>query len=162
MIIIITIISFILEFMLNSFLYNTVLIPLCVICTLILIEPFFYKNKTKYLIYSFTIGLLYDLIFTGNYFLSSGIFLLIASLIILINKITPNNLLISIIEIITFICIYRTISFLLMSIFQIIPFELELLSKSIFCSLSLNIIFSIILYFIMYIISKKFNIIRIN
>ena len=47
MIIIITILSFILEFLLNSFLYKIALIPLCVICTLILVEPFFYKAKTS-------------------------------------------------------------------------------------------------------------------
>ena len=162
MIIIITILSFILEFLLNSFLYKTVLIPLFVICTLILVEPFFYKAKTKYLVYAFIIGLLYDMIFTGTYFMSAGIFLLIATLIMLINKLTPNNFLITIIEIIIFICIYRIISFLLLALFQVIPFEIIILKKSIISSLSLNTIYSIILYIIMYFISKKFNIIRIN
>ena len=162
MIIVVTIFSFILEFLLNSFLYKTVFLPLCVVCTLILVEPFFYKNKVNYYIYSFLVGLLYDFIFTGNYFFSSGVFLLISLCIVFINKLTPNNFLISIIEIILFICIYRVICFLFMALFQVVPFELSVLSSSIFNSLSLNTSFSIILYFILFFISKKFKIIRIN
>lgn len=161
-ILIVTVLAFILEFIFNSLLYKSILIPLVVISSLILLEPFFEKNKSKYLIYCFLIGLLYDIVYTGNYFLNASMFLIIGVLVVLINKNTPNNLFITLISLILLICTYRTLCFLFLGLLGVIEFSSSVLLKSIYTSLIFNIIYSLILYLTLYFISKKFNIKRIN
>ena len=162
MIIIIITLSFILEFLFNSIFYNSLLLPLTTLVSLILLEPFFNKDKNKYLIFLFLIGLLYDVIFTGNHFLNAAMFLIIGCLVVIINKNTPNNLFKSLIEIIILISIYRTLCFALLGMLKVIQINFNVLLESIYKSLIFNIIYGITLYIIMCFISKKFNIRRIN
>ena len=70
MIIFVTIFAFVLEFFLNSFLYDTIFVPLVVITSLVLLQPYFEKNNNKYYIYCFLVGLIYDFVYTGFYFMS--------------------------------------------------------------------------------------------
>ncbi len=162
MIITVTIISFILEFILNKTLYNSFLSPLIIFTTLIILEPYFKKHKNRYLIYTFTIGLIYDIVYTGTYLMNASMFLIIGIFVRLINKNTPNNFLITIIELIILICTYRFLCFIFLSIIGFIKFNLSIYFESVYTSIILNLIYGILLYFILYFISKKFNIKRIN
>jgi len=47
-IILVTVGAFVLEFFLNSFLNNSIFVPLLVVTSLILIQPYFKKNKSRY------------------------------------------------------------------------------------------------------------------
>ena len=161
-ILIVTILAFILEFIFNGMFYNSYFLPLVVISSLILLEPFFGKDKNRYLIYSFLIGLIYDIVYTGDYFLNAGMFLLIGFIVILINRNISNNFFTTLISLILLICLYRLLCFLYFGLLGIIDFNFNVLLKSIYSSLILNIIYGIILYFVLYFISKKFKIRRIN
>lgn len=162
MIIIVSIFSFILEFLVNYIFDGTCFFGLIVLSTLILLEPFFKKNKNLFYVYCFLMGFFYDLIYTGIYFMNAGLFLFIGFFVMVINSVTPNSFFISIFELFLLICFYRFFSFIFLSINGVIDFEFSLLFESIFCSVLINIIYGIILYFILFFMSKLFNINRIN
>lgn len=162
MIIIITFISFILEYIANGFFHGSIFSGLIVLSTLILVEPYFKKNKDKFYIYCFVVGFLYDLVYTGTYFMNAGLFLVIGWFCNYFNSITSNNFIASIIKLIILIALYRSFTFLFLGINGIIKLDLYLLFKSIYSSMIVNIIYGIVLYLFMYLISKKFDIKRIK
>lgn len=161
MIILIMFFSFVFEFLFNSLFYNSLFLPLCVLISLILLEPF-YRNKDKYLIFSFIVGFLYDIVFTGDIFLNSSLFLLIGGVIVIINRATPNNLFITFFEIIIFIFLYRFFCFLFFGLMGVVSINFSGLFNCICSSFIFNIIYGIVLYFILFFLSLKFNIRRIN
>ena len=162
MITIILCLSFAFEFLFNSFFYNSLFLPLCCLVSLILVEPFFNKDKSRFLIVCFLFGFLYDIVFTGNYFFNASMFLLIGGLVVIFNRSTPNNLFVSLVEIIFLIILYRTLCFLLFSLVGVVVFDFNILFRCVYCSFLFNIIYGFVLYFILYFVSKKFNISRIN
>lgn len=161
-ILIVTFFSFIMEFVFNRFLFNSLFVPLIILTTLILIEPYFKKNEKNYYIYAFVVGFLYDLVYTGNYFMNCGCFLLIAVLVCFVNSNIPNNLVASVLELLVFIIIYRLCSYFLFFVNGMVGFSFMVILRSIYSSLILNVCYGVVLYFILYFISKKFNIKRIN
>lgn len=161
-ILIVTFLAFIMEFIFNRFLFDSLFLPLIILTTIILVEPYFKKNKNKYYVYAFVVGFLYDLVYTGNYFMNSGWFLLIAVLVCFVNSNIPNNLIASILELLVLIIIYRLCSYSLFLINDMVSFSFVVILRSIYSSLILNVCYGVILYFILYFISKKFNIKRIN
>ena len=159
---IVSFLSFILEYIVNGFFHGTIFSGLIIFSTMVLLEPYFKKDKNKFLLFCFILGFLFDLIYTGTYFLNAGLFLTVGVIISFINRVTPNNFIVTILELIFLICVYRILSFLFMFINGVVVFDLNILCKSIYCSLITNIIYSIILYFVLYLISLKFKIRRIN
>lgn len=162
MIILVTVFAFILEFFLNSFLYNSIFVPLVVITSLVLLQPYFKKNNNRYYIYCFLVGFIYDLVYTGFYFMDASLFLIIAIMVNFINSNTLNNLFVSLLEILLLIVLYRFMSFLFLGINGVIVLSFDNLFKSIYSSLLTNILYGVILYFVLYLISKCFRIKRIN
>lgn len=153
--------SFVLEYVFNCFFHNSVFLPLVILTSLVLLRPYF-KSSKSYFIYCFLIGFLYDSIYTGNYFMNAGLFLIIGVLVSFISLNMPNNLFVSILEILVLVSLYRIFSFLFFFFNGVVSFSFKTIFESIYSSLILNIGYGIVLYFILYFVSKKFNIKRIN
>lgn len=160
----ILIVSFVLEGTLSKFInINTnvfnILFP---VVALIIVYPFFRKNNKKYLIYAGIYGLLYDLIYTDTLVLYMGLFIIIAFLISVLNIIFSNNIVnIGFITALV-ITIYRIITYSILVMVNYLNFNINLLFKSIYSSLLLNIIYAFIIYFISDKISYKYHIEKID
>ena len=161
MIIIVSFFSFVFDFFFSCIFMNSLFLPLIILTSIIVLRPYF-KKVNYYYLFCFIIGLLYDLIYTGNYFMSSALFLIIGLLICFVSANMPNNVFVSIFEIVISIVLYRLMCFIFLFFNGVIAFSLDFLLKSIYCSLITNIIYGILLYFILYFVSKKFKIERIN
>ena len=161
-ILIVTFLSFILEYVVNGFFHGTIFSGLIIFSSLILLEPFFKKNKEKFFVFCFIVGFIYDFVYTGTYFMNAGIFLLVGVFVSFINSVTPNNFLVSVLELVLMILFYRVITFFFFAINGVVDFDFFLLFKSIYSSILMNLIYGIFLYFILYFVSCYFNVKRIN
>lgn len=159
---IVSFLSFIFEYIVNLLFHGSILTGLIVFSSLVLLEPYFKKNNNRYFVFCFVLGFLYDFIYTGTYFMNAGLFLIVGFFVSYINSITPNNFLVSVLELILLIAIYRFFSFLFLCINGFIDFNFVLLFKSIYSSILVNLIYGAFLYFVLYLVSIKFHIKRIN
>ena len=159
---IVTFLSFILDYVVNVFFHGSIFTGLIVFSSLVLLEPYFKKNKDKYFVYCFIVGFLYDLVYTGTYFLNSGLFIIIGICVSYINSITPNNFIVSILELVVLIGLYRILGFVYFGINGFVKMSFSILFRSFYYSLIINVLYGIILYFVLYLISLKFNIKRIK
>lgn len=143
MIYLILVISFLLDNLISFFLNTNLLFnPLLSLVSLIIIFRYYHrKDENKYLITSFVLGLVYDIACTDTIFLNAGIYLLLSLFIIKFYKIFSYNLLNSAILLIIVIIIYRSITFLVLSNFNFISFNLYHLLQSIYSSLILNLLY---------------------
>lgn len=143
MIYLILVISFLLDNLISFFLNtNPLFNPLLSLVSLIIIFRYYHrKDENKYLITSFVLGLVYDIVCTDTVFLNAGIYLLLSLFIIKFYKIFSYNLLNSAILLIIVIIIYRSITFLVLSNFNFISFNLYHLLQSISSSLILNLLY---------------------
>lgn len=143
MIYLILVISFLLDNLISFFLNTNLLFnPLLSLVSLIIIFRYYHrKDENKYLITSFVLGLVYDIVCTDTIFLNAGIYLLLSLFIIKFYKIFSYNLLNSAILLIIVIIIYRSITFLVLSNFNFISFNLYHLLRSIYSSLILNLLY---------------------
>jgi rod shape-determining protein MreD len=143
MIYLILVISFLLDNLISFFLNTNLLFnPLLSLVSLIIIFRYYHrKDENKYLITSFVLGLVYDIVCTDTVFLNAGIYLLLSLFIIKFYKIFSYNLLNSAILLIIVIIIYRSITFLVLSNFNFISFNLYHLLQSISSSLILNLLY---------------------
>ena len=162
MIFLISFFSFIFEYFFNILFHGSIFTGLIVFSSMVLLEPYFKKNKDKYFVFCFLLGLVYDIVYTGTYFMNAGIFLIIGCIVIYIDSVTPNNLFVSILELLFLIVLYRFLCFLFLFLNGVIGFDLFLFFRSIYSSIILNIIYGVCLYFILIFISSKFKIKRIN
>ena len=158
----VTFFSFIFEYFVNLISYDSIFIGLIIFSSMILLQPYFKNNRKVYLIYCFVLGFFYDLIYTGIYFMDAGLFLLVGVVVCFINDFTPNNFFVSLLELILLICFYRILSFVFLCINGVADFDFMILFRSIYCSILTNFLYGIVLYFVLYLISSKFHIKRIN
>lgn len=128
--------------------------PLFTISALVLIYRFFEKREKNYFLLVFIIGLLYGIYYTDTYILNMVIFFLSAIFIKFINIYLAHNLLSDIVKVILTIIFYRISTFLILIIIGYFNFDHNLLFKSIYSSLLLNIIFVLISY--LYFRKKEF------
>lgn len=128
--------------------------PLFTISTLALIYRFFEKREKNYFLLAFIIGLLYGIYYTDTFILNMVIFFLSAIFIKFINIYLAHNLLSDIVKVILTIIFYRIITFLILIIIGYFNLDYNLLFKSIYSSLLLNIIFVLISY--LYFRKKEF------
>ena len=160
----ILVISFILQGILSNYISvdTNIFNLLFPIVALIIIYPYFRKNNSKYFIYAGIYGLLYDLIYTDTFILYVGLFIMIAFVISKLNIIFSNNIInIGFITTIVII-IYRAITYLVLIAVNYFEFDMNILFKSIYSSLLLNIIYAIIIYFITDRLSYKYRIEKID
>lgn len=140
------ILSFILEGLISNLIsiQTKLFNPLFTLISLILFNHKY--NLKKYLIISFCIGLLYDIIYTNTLFLNAFIFLLLSYLTYIIFKIINNNLINRVIVSVASIFIYRIIVYLILITRYSISYKI--LINSITSSLLINIIYILIIILI--------------
>ncbi|MFV0250114.1 MAG: rod shape-determining protein MreD [Bacilli bacterium] len=143
------IISFILEMLISNYIpiYTKLFFPLFTLISLIPLHTNI-KNKKKYLITSFILGFFYDVTYTNTIILNAIVFTLISYIIINLNFKIFNKIISLCITTLLVIIIYQIITYLILLLTTYLVFEIHDLITSITSSLLLNIIYSIILFYL--------------
>lgn len=164
MIYLILIITFLLDgFILSVIGPNSLLFPLCLLMSLIIIYPLFKKDEyNKYLFLCAFLGFLYDLVYTGIPLLNIGIFLLAGIILKVIFTLFSNNIISNILTGLLLIFIYRIISYLILVLSGYLNFSFLELLKGLYSSVVVNIIYIIVFYLASISISDKFRIQRFS
>ena len=161
--IIITIISFLLDSFISSYIpitvsnYN-VLVPMLTIVSLIVIYPYFNNNSKNYLITCLSFGILYDITFTNTLGLNLALFLGLGYIILFLDGALSNNLFSLIIKMLIIIIIYDLITYLILLMLNYIDYGILTLIFKIGKSIILNTIYLTISYFLTNSIAKKLHI----
>lgn len=138
------------------------LTPLFLLTSLTILYPYFKKNNFNFVILSIICGLFYDISFTGSPFINTISFGICSGFIILgYNYMNYNVVNSNFINVIV-ICIYRIISYLLLCIIDYVTFNETFLIEGICNSLLVNVIYGIIIFIIISLIAKIFNIKRVE
>lgn len=154
MIVIVLLISFMLDGIISNLIpLSSLFIPLFSVVALLVLYPNFHNNKIKYLIYSGSLGLLYDLVYTTTPFINTFSFLITALIITIICKFITVNKLNLILIILFVILFHETITYLLLCLFQYRIFNNMTLIEGLYSSLIINVIYG----YILYIIVEKIN-----
>lgn len=163
MIYIIIIFSFLFESVFSN-IVNTYsfLTPLFLLTSLAILYPYFKNKKINFVIICIICGLFYDIVFTDSPFINTISFGLCSGLIILIYNYVNYNIFSSNIINVINIIFYRIISYLLLCIIDVIHFDELILLEGIYKSLLVNVIYGIILFIIIDLLSKIFNIKRVE
>ena len=139
---------------------NSFLTPLFLLTALSMLYPYFKNKKTNFIIVCIICGLFYDIAFTNSLFINTISFGFFGALIILgYNYFTYNIFSSNFINIIGII-FYRIVSFLLLCIIDFINFNEVILLQGIYNSLLANLIYGIIMFLIIDLLTKIFNIKR--
>ncbi len=154
---VVILISLFLELALSNVLPN-ILTPLLLLTSITFVYPLFKKNNTNYFIVCIISGLLYDIIINST-FINTITFGICSGIVIFIYNYLKYNILNSSIINIIVIIFYRTISYLLLFILDYTNFNIFVLTEGIYNSLIINVIYGILLYFIinLFINSHKKN-----
>lgn len=139
---------------------NSLLIPLFLITSLVIIYPYFCKKNINFFLVCLVSGFLYDLIFADSLFINTLSFSFAGIIIILGYSYVNYSIYSSNILNIIVIILYRIISYLLLCIIGYTTFNENILLSGISSSLILNIIYGLILYLVIDMISKIFVIKR--
>ena len=163
MIYIVLVFSFLFESVFSNIVnINSFLIPLFLLTTFSIIYPYFKNKKINFIVVAIICGLLYDISFTNSPFINTISFGICSGLIMLgYNYFNYNIYSSNFINIIN-IVFYRIISYLLLCIVDFINFNELILLKGIYNSLLVNLIYGIILFIIVDLLSKLFNIKRVE
>ena len=143
----------------NSYSFLT---PLFFLTSLTMLYPYFKKNNFNFVIVSIICGLFYDIGFTGTPFINTISFGICSGLIILGYNYMNYNIVNSNFINIIVIFIYRVISYLLLCIIDYVGFDIMTLLEGIYNSLLVNVIYGIIIFIIINLIAKIFNIKRVE
>ncbi len=161
----ITFISFILDIFLSNYipLFNgnkTFLIPMFTLTSLIVTMPFFKNNKRKYIVYSMVFGCLFDLCITSTFPLNVVLFMLIAFIIIFIDQKFSYNVFINIIKLFVIIFVYDGLTYCVLLIIGYFDYNIMNFIFKYLKSITLNIIYLILIHNLAEFISYKFKIKR--
>lgn len=164
---IILIISFVLEIILNNFLPYSIndlslFTPMFSIVSLSLIYQFLKKDKIKYLFISIILGIIYDFVFTNLLFFNAILFFMIALVVISFNKYLDVNCINLILEIILIIFLYEIMSSIIIILFNLVPMSFYRLFYKISHSLLINIIYGEIVLLIIRLVPGKYKKLSIN
>lgn len=152
------IISFFLDgFISNYISINGIFYPLFTLMSLIIMYPYYSDNNIFYK-FTFFVGAVYDLIYTDTFIFYAFIFLIVALVIAKLSVLLADNYLSIMIITLISIILFRTISYILIVISGNIRFSFDILFKSIYSSLLLNIIYVVILNIVVTFTSKKLGI----
>ena len=155
--IIILVISFLLEGVISNFVpVNGFLAPLFTLTALIIIYPLF-DESFEYYKYAFITGLAYDLFYTDTIVFHAIIFTFMGFLITRLNLVLSDNYVNVLIIIAICILVYRVITYGLLILVSSMSFDFLSLVFSILKSLIINLIYSVILFFVVKKIQKKYK-----
>lgn len=151
-------ISFLLESIFTNFIStDSILIPLFTLTSLVVIYPYFKKKNMNYIITCLIMGLLYDVVFINSLFINTICFSIMGSLVILCYSFVKYNIYTSSIINILILITYRIISYIMLLSINYITFNSAILFKGIYSSILINVLYSIVIYFVLEIIAKIFN-----
>lgn len=136
---------------------NSFLTPLFVITSLILLYPYFKNKNINYIIVCLILGLFYDIAFADSIFVNTLSFGIIGFIVLLCYNYVKYNIYTSNIINIIILISYRIISYLILTSVNYITFNDKIFFEGIYNSLIINIIYGIIMYFIIDVIAKIFN-----
>lgn len=163
MIYIILIFSFLFETMFTNIVtIDSFLIPLFLLTSLSILYPYFKKNKLTFFIASVICGFFYDIMVTNSPFINTISFGICSAFIILGYNYMNYNIVNSNFINIIVICIYRIVSYLLLCIIDFVKFNEMSLLEGIYNSLLVNVVYGIIIFIIVSLIAKIFNIKRVE
>ena len=163
MIYIILTFSFLFETMFTNIVtIDSFLIPLFLLTSLSILYPYFKKNKLTFFIASVICGFFYDIMVTNSPFINTISFGICSGIIVLSYNYMNYNIVNSNFINVIIIIIYRVVSYLLLFIIDFIKFNRNNLLPGIYNSILVNIIYGVILYIVIDLISKIFNIKRVE
>lgn len=142
----------------NLLLVSNLCYPLFSLLCLIVIYPYYRKKEiNKFYITGFIIGLVYDIVYTNTLFLNACFFLAIS----FFTKQLYDLLKISVystvcISLFIIIC-YRLFIYLILLFTRCLDFNIDILYKSIYCSLLINLVYILLFYYSTKIISKRLH-----
>ena len=153
----IIVISFFLESIFSNFVnISSIFIPLFTITALVTIFPYFNVEK-EYIKMCLLFGFLYDIVFTNTLFINLVLFTLIYFVTKILNYYLANNLVNNFIMLFINILFYRCFIYFIYVLSGTLSFNTFYLFKSIYSSLIINFIYSIVLYFVIekFVLKKK-------
>ena len=154
---IIVIISFLLEGIVSNFVpINGFLAPLFTLVALIIIYPLF-DEASEYYKYAFVTGLAYDLFYTDTILFHAIIFCFMAFIITRLNLVLSDNYLNILIIMGICILIYRVITYSLLVLVSTMTFDFITLIMSFLKSLIINLIYSVLLFFVVKKCQRKYK-----
>ena len=163
MIYIILTFSFLFETMFTNIVtIDSFLIPLFLLTSLSILYPYFTKNKLTFFIAAVICGFFYDIMVTNSPFINTISFVICSGIIVLSYNYMNYNIVNSNFINVIIIIIYRVVSYLLLFIIDFIKFNENNLLQGIYNSILVNIIYGVILYIVIDLISKIFNIKRVE
>lgn len=158
MICVVLIFSFLFESIFSNIIQtNSILIPLFAITSLVLIYPYFNKKNVNFILVCIILGILYDIVFINSLFINTICFGIIGGFIMLSYNFVKYNIYTANIINILIIIAYRIISYIMLLSINYISFNSYILFKGIYSSILINILYGIVLYFIIELIAKIFN-----
>jgi len=163
MIYIIIIFSFLFESAFSNIVNShTFLTPLFLITSFSILYPYFKNNNFKFIIISIICGLFYDISLTNSTFINTISFGFASGLIIILYNYMNYNIFNSNFINIIIIIFYRIVSYFLLCIIDVIKFNEISLLEGIYNSLLVNIVYGIIIFIIVNLLAKIFNIKRVE
>lgn len=163
----IMIISLILDGLLSNYLPYlvndlSIYTPLFTLISIFIIYPLYRKKEKLYFIHIFSLGVLYDLLYTNLLFFNGVLFIIIGLVIKYIVKNYELGFIKIILYMIIIITLYESLTVLFLVIYNVVPVSFSQLIYKISHSLILNIIYGEIMFLILKIIPKKYKEISIN
>lgn len=154
------IVSFLLDGIVSNFvsLNTNFFNPLFSLVAIILVYPFFNKNDNNYLKIVSIMGLFYDFVYTDMMVLNLALFFVLGLLIKYFYSVFTENIINNVIWLVIIIVFYRLIAYLILVLAGYLPFDIDILFKSIYSSLILNIIYCLFVYYFLDYLSYKFKI----
>lgn len=136
---------------------NSLFIPLFVVTSLTIVYPYFKKNKFNFILVCMICGLIYDVVFASSSFVNTLAFVIVGAILILCYSYVKYNIYTSnIINVIVLIS-YRIISYIILLSINYITFNNKTFLSGIYNSILMNLIYGIILFYIVNILAKIFN-----
>lgn len=153
----ILVISFLLEGIISNFVsINGFFAPLFTLTALIIIYPLF-DEEAEYYKYALVTGFIYDLFYTDTIVFHAIIFSFMAFLISRLNLVLSDNYVNVLVIIAICILIYRIITYSFLVLVSSVSFDFMALVFSILKSLMINLIYSVIIFFALKKIQKKYK-----
>ncbi len=147
--------AFVFEGVFSNFLkIYSLLSPLFVLMTLIVIYPFLLNEKNEFYKYCFFSGVIYDIVYTDTIIVHGFLFLIIGFLITKINLILANNHINVMVMALIVMVLYRSILYLLLVLTGNVNPSWEYYLQSIYLSIVSNVIY----VFILNIVTDKLSI----
>lgn len=161
---IIVFISFLLEGLItNIFSLNSLFFQNCfTLVSLLVLYPYFYHKTKTFYITAFIAGMFLDITYMNTVFLHGLIFLALAFLIQYLYVYISSHALNLVFLISIVIIAFRTLTYFVLIVIGVRSFSFLTYARSITSSLLINIIYGLILYWIMEFLKKKLNLTKID